>query len=307
MIAFLQGFLEWLLGTAAVLAVIGFFLFLWELVRGRVRWPKPMDPKVVAALRKEIRSLQTYSLYLIPARQSQGMSRFGGVPSFSAGRVWPRFYGVPLGFLAQIDLAQARSANGPEWLPDHGLLLFFYDVEQSSGEPGAVVVLYEPATDALTPFAEPEDLPSRVGKPARYTAKPMRLRRARSWPSFERLKTERTYNEINAAMKSLPIAERPTPNHQIGGYPSTVQWDFMEWECELASRGRGQDYSKIINTPEGDAMKAAVAEWKLLLQLENDEHIGFDWIEGGTLYLWVREGAARAGDFSGVRAEIQYT
>lgn len=307
MIGFLQGFLEWLLGTAAVFAVIGFFMFLWDLVRGRVKWPKPVDQTVVAALRKEIRSLQTHSLYLLPTAKRAGRSQFGGLPDLAPDRAWPRWDGQPLGFLGQVDLADARAANGPEWLPDQGLLLFFYDVEQSSGDPGAVVVLHEPDTSMIRASAEPEDLPIIKGKSSRYPVTPIRLRRARSWPNFERLKTKHTWEELNEAVGSLPIAERPMPNHQIGGYPSTVQWDFMEWECELASRGRRAEYSKIIDTPEGEAMTSAVAEWKLLLELDSDEAAGFDWIEGGTLYLWVRESAARAGDFSEVRAVLQYT
>jgi uncharacterized protein YwqG len=62
-----------------------------------------------------------------------GASKLGGRPDVPAGFVWPRHHGVPLAFVAQIDLA-TLTAFDPEWLlPDAGLLAFFIHPNEYGG------------------------------------------------------------------------------------------------------------------------------------------------------------------------------
>src|SRR5688500_18484207 len=61
-----------------------------------------------------------------------GASRIGGRPDLADDVAWPCWQGVPQSFLAQIDLAEVDRANGPDWLPTQGRLLFFYDAGQST-------------------------------------------------------------------------------------------------------------------------------------------------------------------------------
>jgi hypothetical protein len=89
-------------------------------------------------------------------------------------------------------------------------------------------------------------------------------------------------------------------HHQVLGYPSPVQNADMEEECQLASNGVYVGNPEGYKDPRVPALKAGATDWKLLLQLDTDDDIGWMWGDVGTLYFWVRESDARCGDFSKV-------
>lgn len=88
------------------------------------------------------------------------------------------------------------------------------------------------------------------------------------------------------------------PRHQIGGYPSPIQDDNMEEECQLVSGGVD------CGSPEGYTSKKAMHllgqenDWRLIFQFDSDDDIGVMWGDLGMLYFWVREREARACNFS---------
>ena len=288
--------LVWIACGAVLIAGI----LLWAFVRNRIWPPPPVEQAKIAAVRRELRSLQTYCWYLEKTNKPESSS-LGGVPQLRAGSAWPRSDNGSLSFLAQIDLAALKARDGPAWLPESGLLLFFADVE--AGE-WAVV-----QGDASAPgAAEPTDLPIERKKVLRYPRQAVRFRRARSWPGFGRLKTRSTGDEEKAARESLNIAEPPERAHQLGGFPRCVQGDDMEWECEIAARKISvKRFGEWLESAEAATLEADVRTWKLLLQIDSDNDLGFSWVDGGTLYFWVREQAARAGDFSQVQMIVQFT
>lgn len=207
---------------------------------------------------------------------------------------WPRFEGRPSCCVAQLDLAEMRAAGGPEWLPDHGRLLFFYELEHGSWglyatDVGSAVVFHE--TGSPITATEPRDLPEE----AKFPTYPVAFQRAVSFPTEERL--EINWGGLNTAssealQQALIDFAPDTPAHQIGGYPSPVQSDNMEAECHEIARRLGQH--------GGDA-----ADWRLLLQLDTDDEAGMMWGDVGTLHFWIREQDARAGDFSKVWVILQ--
>ena len=131
---------------------------------------------------------------------------------------------------------------------------------------------------------EPPDLPEE----AKFPAYPVAFARAVSFPAEERLGID--WGGLNTASSEaleqalVDLAPDP-PMHQIGGYPCPVQSDSMEAQCH--------DIARRLGPHGGDA-----ADWRRLLQLDTDDEAGMMWGDVGTLYFWIREQDARAGDFS---------
>jgi hypothetical protein len=73
------------------------------------------------------------------------------------------------------------------------------------------------------------------------------------------------------------------------GVPFSIQGCGMEEECHAASNGRSRDAS----------------EWKLLLQLTEDEEIGLRLGDLGTMYFWIREEDLARRDFDHVHVIVQ--
>jgi len=86
--------------------------------------------------------------------------------------------------------------------------------------------------------------------------------------------------------------------HQISGFPSPVQGDDMELECQLVTNGLYCGDSSGYNDPRAKALRGGAAQWKLLLQLDTDDDLENMWGDVGTVYFWVEEHAARGGNFS---------
>ncbi len=207
---------------------------------------------------------------------------------------WPRYEGRPLCCVAQLDLGEMRSAGGPAWLPDHGRLLFFYELECGSWglyakDVGSAVVVYETGPPATA--IKPDDL----SYAADFPAYPVTFARDVSFPTEERLAID--WSRLNKASadaleEALVELAPAAPAHQIAGYPSPVQSDCMEAEC--------QDIAGRLGQRGGD-----VADWRLLLQVDTDDEAGMMWGDVGSLYFWVREQDAKIGDFSKIWMILQ--
>jgi hypothetical protein len=93
-----------------------------------------------------------------------GQSRIGGVPDLPPIFPWPRYDGLGLSFIAQLDLAELAAQLPVLPLPRQGSLAFFYDSEQRTWgfdpkDRGSAVVAYfaGPAT-SLVQTAIPADV-----------------------------------------------------------------------------------------------------------------------------------------------------
>ncbi|MDO8377675.1 YwqG family protein [Phenylobacterium sp.] len=246
----------------------------------------PVVAQSIAALKAQARPC----LRLVPG--GDGRSRLGGTPEMAGA--WPRYDGRPHSCVAQLDLSEVRAAGGPEWLPAEGRLLFFYELEHGSWgldvkDAGSAVVIHE--TGSPIAATEPDDLPD----DAKLLAYPIAFAPGASYPSEERVAID--WSRLDAAStealeRALMDLAPAAPAHQIGGYPFPVQSDGMEAECQNLARRLGQGESHT-------------ADWRLLLQLDTDEEAGVMWYDVGSLYFWIREQDARAGDFSKVWTILQ--
>lgn len=211
---------------------------------------------------------------------------------------WPRFQGVPLGFVAQLDLAEMRAAGGPDWLPDVGRLLFFYSHEHGGWgfEPtdaGSSVVLYDPGE--ATRAKEPSDL----AQEARFDRYPVSFAADLSYCTDERLGVGRLSGKEERLLEKAIDEMTPTePAHQVGGYPGPIQGDGMELECQLVTNGLRMGRAKDYDAAQASELAPGADDWRLLLQLDSDDAAGMMWGDSGRLYFWIREQDARAGDFS---------
>jgi len=63
-----------------------------------------------------------------------GASRFGGVPDLPPGTAWPDRDGVPMEFIAQVNLADLAGMPAASRLPSSGTLAFFWNSQWASSD-----------------------------------------------------------------------------------------------------------------------------------------------------------------------------
>jgi len=223
-----------------------------------------------------------------------GRSCLGGTPNIAGP--WPRYAGRPLSVIAQLDLGEIRAAGGPDWLPEEGRLLFFYEIEYAGwgigpDDLGCFAVHYEP--NSARPEPPPEDLP----EDGRWPEYSVTFAADISRPDPERLNvnwkalSKKEELALEAAVEAMTPAE---PAHHVGGYPDAIQNEDMETECQRITSGvRFAETVGETGDRNGD-----VGDWRLLLQLDTDDDAGMMWGDTGRLYFWIREQDARARDFS---------
>jgi len=171
-----------------------------------------------------------------------GASRFGGSPDLPYDCEWPTAEGVPLSFLAQVDLSQLP----PSELPASGWLLLFYDTDREpwGSNPGDSrgfrVILVECSAGPLQRRIQPNsDTTQAVFEPCTLSLRP-RLELPHQWDQIladhfceipKRLWV--AYGEVAASI-SGEVDE--TPQHHLLGHPQLVQ-DDMRRQCQIVTSG----------------------------------------------------------------------
>lgn len=232
-----------------------------------------------------------------------GSSYLGGEVELPSSVPWPSRNGRPLTLLACIDLEEANMAHRVPWLPASGRLLFFYDIEEQPWgfdpkDKGSWSVVLLP-NDTVNPT-------STSGRVKALPRKPVSFVKIESIPSYERLR-DLTLNDAEAD-QLFDLQEKQYqggPHHQMGGYPSPVQGDDMELECQLASSGVYCGNPEGYKDPRVAILKDGSKDWRLLLQFDSDNDLGVMWGDCGKLYFWVREQDSRVGNFENVWLVLQ--
>lgn len=222
-------------------------------------------------------------------------SYFGGAPALPRGVAWPAKGGKPLAFLACLDLASLAKAAEVPWLPSSGRLSFFYDLENQPWgfdpkDRGGWAVIFTDEQPAPSAPPAADALP-RHG---------MGFREIATYPSWERPEVSAlglTDAEAETLIDLSGSAYGGLPRHQVGGFPSTVQGDGMELECQLVANGLYCGDATGYNSPEAEALRGGAGDWRLLLQFDSDDDLGVMWGDVGVLYFWIKESDARARRF----------
>ncbi|GHO89418.1 YwqG family protein [Dictyobacter formicarum] len=230
----------------------------------------------------------------------QGATKFGGSPDLSVEYPWPECDGVPLPFVAQINLSEVASYDSMHLLLTTGLLSFFFDIDaffdswprrQSTWR-----VLYDPGVStALQRFAIPETIARR----RRYRPSAVTHSTEITLPDYsqydstsvERLglsgqltdEEEQAYYEIQAQLAGRAGTQYHMPLHRLLGHPDDIQWDM---------------HRDLEGTP---------TDWQLLFQMDSDDAPDTEWGNTGRIYYWIRTRDLAKRDFSKVELILQST
>jgi uncharacterized protein YwqG len=232
------------------------------------------------------------------------MSRLGGLPDLPRSIPWPKRDGRSLAFIAQIELSSQPSVAAQDGFPREGLLLFFYDAEQSTWgfdpkDTGSFAVVHVPES---TPATDLDDWPDDLPECARYRACSLASEETIALPPWESilvedLKLDREQLDAYQSLLEVTTKEDTWASRSLlGGYPDQIQGDMM-LECALVSAGLYCGDSTAYHDPRIPTFREEARNWRLLLQVPSAEPAGMMWGDVGCLYFWIRDNDLRAGRF----------
>ena len=267
--------------------------------------PTPQRTRDVASITANLPELAIQVI----TEDAPSRSHFGGAPRLPAGTHWPEVRRKPLTFVARLSLSDLHVAHRIDWLPASGALLFFYDVKNQPWgfDPkhrGSWAVLHVPD------LSGPLDLP-RANAPENADALPhrnIRFRPVAVYPPWERDSVQTLALTDAESEEYVRIGEEAfegKPPHQVSGFPTPVQGDSMELQCQLASHGVYCGDAKSYESKEAAALRGGAADWRLLFQIAMDDDFGAMWGDAGNIYFWVQEREARAARFENVWLVLQ--
>lgn len=256
--------------------------------------PEPLTSELRAKLKPVTAATPFRSLESV----SPAASFLSGNPLLDPALAWPLRAGKPLEFLAQLNLADLPPTGHTR--PDRGLLAFFYDAEaqpwgDEADDRDGTVVLYSPDPLRARPAMKPG------GPPHPPIRKPLAFRQT-PWLELSLIDDERIEHLCESASDAagarlvselhleLQNLDPPGP-HRVLSAPRPVQ-DEMDDELAAAARILGL---------------AAGSPWTLLLQLDSDRDLGWQWGDMGCLYFWIPDEDLAAGRFDRVWTILQCT
>ena len=276
-----------------------------------------------------------------------GASKLGGHPDLPGAVNWPLsstlvdvedipqgddepWNGIPLAFLAQLNLADVAGYDVGGVLPVSGMLYFFLEVSDETyfgayleKQDSWRVLCYDGDLSLLVRAPYPDDLPQEGHFPAcalqfsrEITLPPSlsalldRLELSKrpfvDWSKEEfddqlaqEQETPGSYEEdAYAAIKDrlYELYGGDVPIHRLLGYADQLQDDLQE-ECELASRG--------LKWSDLKSSEIDVSRWRLLLQIDSDEECGLSWGDVGRVYYFIQSDALQSRDYSRVWTIMQ--
>jgi len=231
-------------------------------------------------------------------------SRLGGLPDLPVSVPWPKWTGRSLAFIGQIELLSQPRVAAREGLPGEGLLLFFYDAEQSTWgfdpkDAGSFAVVYVPESTSASVVT---DWPTDVPEHARYRACSLSLAETVTLPPWESVLVEDLgldREQLDAYQDILQATagdDAWASRVLLGGYPDQIQGD-MSLECALVSAGLYCGDATGYRDARLPVFRQQAREWRLLLQVPSAEPAGMMWGDAGCLYYWIREGDLAARRF----------
>ncbi len=198
-------------------------------------------------------------------------SKFGGLPALPTTLTWPEWKGRPLAFLAQFDLAAYPHGFTQYALPATGVLYLFYDDDEmpwgfDPKDLGSWRILYAPvAPDDCRERPASAELDKNRIYPERY----LTYARIETYPPLEdeRIDAFHFTDEQCEAYEQLhqSVFEGHAAHHFFG-YPSPVQNNEMDLECQMVTNGIDMGGSTVPAPDRWKALQAGRTDWILLLR-----------------------------------------
>lgn len=229
-----------------------------------------------------------------------GASRFLGEPDMPESLEWPAdAEGVPLNFLAQINLSELAGVLDDSPLPTDGHLLFFtrYDDPPWGFDPKdgpGFRVLYVLAGAELKRRSLPEGAEFEDVDDKEEFRRLVRFERMLTYPDPYDIEPMRTMDSY--ARVDLTTACKSGPKHHMLGHALVIQGP-MEIEAQCVTNGIyiGNELS-AADQARAEELAPGAEDWIPLLQLDTDEC--FMWGDMGAIYFWIRKQDLAARDFS---------
>jgi len=242
-----------------------------------------------------------------------GESKFGGSPHLPKNISWPKISNTKYySFLAQINLPEIRAYDAENILPKSGILYFFFDPDY--GNRGKVIFYgYNNNLQVVTPpkyIAERKKtffqkiLRMKVS-PRLYQELGMKISTEYYIPSIDSLRLERILLKENikdrypdmfrAAVYENDLLldqneKETTSNHHLLGIYNGIQHEYYE------SHFVKYDFKK----PTIKSIDKAL-DWKLLLQIDSDNLMGWNWADWGKIYFFIYKDDLKKHTFENVR------
>lgn len=234
-----------------------------------------------------------------------GECRLGGLPDLPEELEWPTDRGRALSFLAQFRLSTLTPFDRRRLLPGRGHLWFFYDAE---GQPQGQEPQDAESFRVLFHAGEQSELSRRKPPPGLsipvFPAASVQLSTESSLPPEESHEAQvldlspedwDLYYELLTGLEATESLGTE-PRHKLLGYADPHQGD-MRLDCQVIASGRSCREEGIFRSDDALALDQGISEWQLLLQLDSDPELGWNWEDAGRLYFMVRLDQLRQARF----------
>ena len=221
-----------------------------------------------------------------PADNKPGASRLGGEPDLPEGMAWPIGPGfdgdAPMDFIAQIDLDAVARRDVDRLLPRSGVLAFFVAQNYDTG------VVIHGEHDKVTRVDDPRHRSSKPLKWAGFDVSADMLIPP-PWSAFVSSKSRSATmwnSRTRQRGKGKTLVELPAETHQV--YVDI----YNRWLEAIGHSEHGMfGYERMMESVQQ-------ADDLVLLRIDHDEHIPYDFVEVVSIYWFTSEKdlAARAFD-----------
>ncbi len=226
-----------------------------------------------------------------------------------------------MAFLAQIRLEEVLPHDELGLLPRTGWLCFFHETADRFGdtladaEGWAVIHIdgqpsrfarrglpegiedYQHYNECGLTILRRETLPDPLSPAGRSLAKQIGA-------------TDKAYSALRSALAEEGQSSReswePAGVHRLLGWPDQIQEGDLRRDCHFVTNGLPYEVRGGRSAAALAEIERASADWELLLQLDSDDQVGFEFVDVGRVYFLIRRQDLAAARFDRVWHLVQF-